>query len=185
MKKKLTTVYQSDGEMRDTPAAVDRENGILYINPRLYNRLTRFEQRFVRLHEEGHYYLNTSDEFKADAYAFDRLAGTEFKSLKQCVRCLKVILTNEDKEHRARKKALYNRALAWDKDHGTTPQPTKLNKAIGTKQQREVNNMIDIIGKNWNTGVLGTANAFVTNNNSLVMAIVAVAALYVGLKILE
>ncbi len=113
----MKTIYKSNGDMADTPAAVDRERRILYINPKLYFKLTPFQQKFVKLHEYGHLNMNTSNEFVADAYAFDRLAGTEFRSLKQCIECLNTILDPSNPGHKVRIDALYERALEWDRQH--------------------------------------------------------------------
>ena len=124
----MKTIYKSDGEMFDTPAAVDRDNGILYLNPKLWFKLTPFQRKFVKLHEYGHFYLNTAIEEEADAYAFDRLAGTEFQSLKQCIGCLQTILDEKRPGHRVRMEALYQRALDWDKTHPLKPN---INKASG------------------------------------------------------
>lgn len=110
-------MYKSDGFMYDTPAAVDRQAHVLYINPRLYHALTEFQKKFVKQHEYGHYVLNTEDEFKADAYAFDKLAGTEYRSLKQCIGTLETVLDGDKAGHRARVEAMYRRALKWDREH--------------------------------------------------------------------
>lgn len=125
----MKTIYKSDGEMFDTPAAVDRDSGILYLNPKLWFKLTPFQRKFVKLHEYGHYYLDTAIEEEADAYAFDRLAGSEFQSLKQCIGCLQTILDEKRPGHRVRMEALYQRALDWDKAHPLKPN---INKASGS-----------------------------------------------------
>lgn len=113
---KLKRIYTN--ELSGTPAAIDRREGIIYINPTLFNQLTYFEKRFVILHEEGHYYLNTSDEVAADAYAFDRLAGTEFKSLKKTLGTLDKLLVKGNIQRAERIYQLYKRALKWDGDNG-------------------------------------------------------------------
>ena len=119
--------------MFDTPAAVNRESGTLFINPRLYFKLTRFQQRFVRLHEIGHFVLDTDSEEAADAYAFDRLAGTEYRSMKQCIETLETILDPNRTGHRIRIEALYRRALAWDKAHPIKNQ--NLDRASGSNNK--------------------------------------------------
>ena len=115
--------------MFDTPAAIDRETATLYLNPKLWFKLTRFQQNFVRLHEIGHLVLDTSIEEEADAYAFDRLVGSEPRSMKQMIETLETILDPNRIGHRVRIDALYRRAIAWDKAH-----PIHLNKGSGSSE---------------------------------------------------
>ncbi len=117
--------------MYDTPAAIDRESATLYLNPKLWFKLTRFQQNFVRLHELGHLVLNTDIEEEADAFAFDRLVGSEHRSMKQCIETLETILDPHRLGHRVRIDALYQRALAWDKEH-----PMKLDKGSGSSKTK-------------------------------------------------
>ena len=121
----MKVIYCSRGDMEDTPAAVDRTTGILYINPKRYFKLTPFQRKFVKFHEYGHYNLNTDSELAADEYAFNKLAGSEFKSLQQCIECLEQILDENVIGHKVRIDRMYDLALKWDKDH---PEP-HLNKA--------------------------------------------------------
>ena len=62
----------------------------------------------------GHYKFQTSDELVADAYAFDQLAGTEFRSLKQALGCINDVLKNNNPTKQLRYDALYRRVLEWD-----------------------------------------------------------------------
>ncbi len=101
-----------------SPAAIDRVSGVLYLHPVYYRRLSPFHQNFVYWHEVGHYTLDTSDEIKADAYAFDVLAGTEFRSLKQSLTALSEVLSPDNPSLLPRYKALVLRALRWDYRHG-------------------------------------------------------------------
>ena len=116
--------------MFDTPAAIDRETATLYLNPKLWFKLTRFQQNFVRLHEIGHLVLDTSIEEEADAYAFDRLVGSEPRSMKQMIETLETILDPNRIGHRVRIDALYRRAIAWDKAH-----PIHLDKGSGSNKE--------------------------------------------------
>lgn len=59
----------------DTPAAVNRKTGVLYINPSLFGKLTDASQNFVIAHEYGHLINNTSNEKAADDYALWRQIG--------------------------------------------------------------------------------------------------------------
>ena len=111
----MKTIYTTIAPfIKDSPAAIDRTNGILYINPKLFNRLTPFQKKFVKYHEMGHYKFQTSDELVADAYAFDQLAGTEFRSLKQALGCINDVLKNNNPTKQLRYDALYRRVLEWD-----------------------------------------------------------------------
>ena len=112
----MKTVWTAD--IFPSPAAIDRKAGILYLHPKLFNELTPFQQKFVKWHEIGHYELDTNSEILADAFAFDKLAGTEFKSMRQCVGCLLQILKPENPTLKERLLALYKRALKWDYDNG-------------------------------------------------------------------
>lgn len=144
--------------MWDTPAAVDRQAGVLYINPKLWFALTRFQRKFIKYHEYGHYYLNTDSEIAADAYAFDKLAGTEFRSLKQCIECLETILDESLPGHKVRIDALYQRALAWDAAH---PEYKKLDKGSERTTQAE-------LLEAYNQGLIGVADS--VNNQATINA---------------
>lgn len=111
----MKTIYTDIAPfVQNSPAAIDRTNGILYINPKLFNRLTPFQKKFVKYHEMGHYKFQTSDELVADGYAFDQLAGTEFRSLKQALGCINDVLSENNPTKKIRYDALYKRALEWD-----------------------------------------------------------------------
>ena len=136
---KLKTRYCSTGDMADTPAAIDRENHILYINPKRYFKLTKFQQKFVKLHEYGHYNLQTDSELEADKYAFDHLAGTEFRSLKQCIECLEELLDENLIGHKIRIDYMYKLATQWDQKH------SQLNKASGEEQMTQNEGVADML----------------------------------------
>lgn len=128
--------------MEDTPAAMDRETGQMYINPKRYFALTPFQREFVKFHEKGHYVLNTDSEMAADEYAFNHLAGTQFRSLKQCIECLEEILDENLIGHKVRVDHMYQLAMRWDKQH-------PINKATNLELQHKENpnhiNNIDTI----------------------------------------
>ena len=115
---KLKRIYTN--ELTGTPAAVDRSQGLLYINPKLFNKLSAFEKKFVVLHEEGHYELDTADEVAADAYAFDRLAGSQWQSLKKMIETLDKLLVEGNVTRAQRLYELYKRALLWDGNNGNS-----------------------------------------------------------------
>jgi hypothetical protein len=125
----MKIIYTSN--IGSSPAAIDRARGILYINADANRKLTSFQQKFVYWHELGHYYLNTDSEIKADAYAFDHLAGTEFRSLKQCLECITEILDKNNPTLKPRYDALLRRAYEWDAAHGNDNAQLELSKADG------------------------------------------------------
>lgn len=116
----------NSGFMYGTPAAVSHETGTLYINDPLYNQLTPFQQEFVKQHEIGHYRKHTHNEFEADRYAFNRMAGKYKKSLKQSIGTLETILDGNEDEHQQRIQAMYELALQWDAAHGNARAANEL-----------------------------------------------------------
>lgn len=168
--------------MSDTPAAIDRETGTLFINPKLYFRLTKFQRNFVILHEKGHYFLNTDIEEEADAYAFDRLVNTEHRSMKQMIETLETILDPNKIGHQARIHALINRAVAWDKAH-----PIRVNKASGPSaaevaaETTKANTTLvetALHGTKEVVQVVETKEANSDNNRTMVYMMLAIAALF-------
>lgn len=59
----------------NTPAAVNRKTGVLYINPNYFNGLTNASKNFVIAHEYGHLINNSSNEKNADDYALWKQIG--------------------------------------------------------------------------------------------------------------
>lgn len=152
-------------ELTDSPAGCDRTDKVIVVNPVLFNELTPFQKKFILLHEEGHISLNTDNEISADSYAFDRLAGTEFRSLKQAVGALQQILDGSNPEHKQRYDALYSRALKWDKARPIT------NKATGSlldwlgitnREQKELESR-----QAYNLKMAELQNYYNLNNNAL------------------
>lgn len=186
-----------DSTIGNTPAAVNRLTGVLYLHPVLFRKLSPFHQKFVRLHEEGHYRLNTNSELEADAYAFDRLAGTEFRSLKQCLTAISEVLNPQNPTKRQRYNALLKRALQWDFAHGNKRAGDALryfDKGGVTDRFTLINteNTGDAITKAMQslTGVLQQTEAERINENAarksqqnlLIMAVVAFAVYYFVFK---
>lgn len=178
---KLITVYQSEGDMADTPAAIDRMNGVLYINPKRWFKLTPFQRKFVKLHEYGHLNLNTDSELEADEYAFNHLAGTEFRSLKQCIECLEEILNEEILGHKVRIDNMYRLAIEWDRKH----YDAKLNKGTGAEQAAHDDAMTNMSIAN-NTAMVkqiqSVFNALQNTLNSLLITAVLIVAMVFILK---
>lgn len=179
MKPITKTIYQSDGEMSDTPAAIDRGTGTLFINRTLYDKLTKFQRKFVILHERGHYELNTDIEEEADAFAFDHLVGTEHRSMKQMIETLETILDPYRLGHRARIEALIRRAIEWDQAH-----PVKLCKGSGGSSQAETLAAATKVVETSNEGItkalelLENERSNSDNNRTMVYMMLAIAALF-------
>lgn len=179
------TIYKSDGEMYDTPAAVDRDNATLFINPKLWFKLTRFQQNFVRLHEIGHLALDTDIEEEADNYAFDRLVGTEPRSMKQMIETLETILDPNRTGHRMRIDNLIKRAMAWDKAHPIKNR--KLSKSSGSSKADEIKAQGESYAQVINAAGSQTAQAIhiieeketnSDNNRTMVYMMLGIAALF-------
>lgn len=180
MKHILQTIYKSDGEMIDTPAAIDRDTAILYINPKLWFKLTDFQRKFVRLHEKGHLVLDTDIEELADAYAFDHLVNTEYRSMKQMIETLETILDPNRTGHSIRIQALYKKALEWDKAH-----PIHINKGSGSSKATTNNGLdyaqvINASGEQTKQALEIVVNKEQNsdNNRTMVYMMLAVAALF-------
>jgi hypothetical protein len=60
-----------------TPARVHRPTGTVYLTPKFYEMYTPTQQRFIILHELGHYVNQTTDESEADRFAADILLNLE------------------------------------------------------------------------------------------------------------
>ena len=104
-------------DLQDCPVGCIRAEELIIINPDLFYLMRDFDQKFWLLHEEGHIKQNTSDEVLADSYAFDALAGTEFRSLKQMCAALDNLLVGGNPEFDRRKASLRARAVRWDATH--------------------------------------------------------------------
>ena len=100
----------------DSPAKSDVDNGIIYINLPVFNKLPRDTRKMVILHEEGHIVENNPyDEIQADAYAFYQYAKRG-NSLKGALKALTRVLDPDNPEHAARMKAMYARARVYDRE---------------------------------------------------------------------
>ena len=80
-------------------AKVNRKTGVLYLNSSIWNQLPKAEQDFVLFHEEGHLQLQTSDEFKANAYAINKFSPAgkfTSKELGKRITVMKDILDKAD-----------------------------------------------------------------------------------------
>lgn len=112
----LKVVHNSS--IGNTPAAISREDKTLYINPELFYSFTSFQQKFIILHELGHYTLNTRSELDADTYAFNNIAGTQYRSLKSCIAAIEETLEDGNQTKEQRYNNIVYQALKWDYEHG-------------------------------------------------------------------
>lgn len=189
----MKTIYTTTADfIQDSPAAIDRERGVLYINPKLFNKLTPFQRKFVKHHELGHYKYQTSDELVADAHAFDQLAGTEFRSLKQALGCISEILDNSNPSKQKRYDALYKRALSWDyKQNGNEKAKQELDRLNGNVDRwvsnAEKNTLaMAEFSKTLLTSVTGMNvaenNAGQTKTNSYLIVVIVLGVLFIFYK---
>lgn len=85
--------YRND--LGNSPAAVGRTTGIIFINPRIWPTLTKDEQYFIICHEWAHIKGQLMDEKKTDALAFKRYVKSG-RSLKATIYALAKILDLEN-----------------------------------------------------------------------------------------
>ena len=97
----------------ESPAAVHLRSGVLHINPKVFFSYPPEWQKFILLHELGHYLLQTRSELEADNFAFHHFAK-EGNSLKEAVNSLLRVLNLGIKSHRERVEAQLERAKYWD-----------------------------------------------------------------------
>lgn len=116
-----------------TPAAINRKTGVLYLNPKVFYQYPKEWQRYILLHELGHYVLKTKDELKADDFAFRHFVR-QGGSLEESAKALyKVLDVNNNPEHYERALAQLQRAKEWDAKINGNP-----NRKI-TKQEAMCN----------------------------------------------
>lgn len=124
--------YVTSQELGNCPCAVDCETGMIEVNRDVWNHYDEFERRFLIAHEEGHYYLDTDDEYEADLYALKKVAGTAPKSLARSVGALlKVGVIDEGRYYR-----IYEEALKIDKSLGNKEADKELKKIDNMSKQR-------------------------------------------------
>jgi|GEM_PF-2369850 len=100
-------------DLGDTPAAVNRKTGVVYINARLKGQLTKDQWFFILLHEQGHLVLQTTDEKAVDAWAFDEYVKRGYK-LSESVYALTKVLNFSTPEHFERAENQLKRAQQYD-----------------------------------------------------------------------
>ena len=175
--------------MADTPCACDRATATIYINPILYSRLSPFERKFWIWHEKGHILLNTEDELRADEFAFNKMAGTEWRSLKQMLEALEHLLDETNYYHQERIDHIYRLALKWDEEHPMINKSVSSNMlALGqesTKQSEIWSKTVSAMGQLIILNKTTTETATQKKDNTMTLTIVALAAMFIFMKFIE
>lgn len=70
-------------ERPTNPARCYLQFGVIEVNERRMKELTPYAQKYVLLHEMGHYYNQSLSEVAADRYALNKLAYSEPYSLRK------------------------------------------------------------------------------------------------------
>lgn len=135
----MTYTLLTSAEMgKINPAQVDMTTGEVYINADVWPHYTAIQQKFIILHEIGHYSLNTDDETKADSYALARLAGTIPQSLRTVLQEIAAIQFVDD----SRLLALYRAALKIDIKKNKNPLAiAELNQLKNMKLSGRISNL--------------------------------------------
>jgi hypothetical protein len=100
-------------DLGSTPAAVNLRTGVLYINPRVFNPLSKAHKVFVLAHELGHWALKTKDEFAADKYAFAIYSRLGYP-LSEAIKAQTKVFPYSTDEQLERSKALLFQAQRFD-----------------------------------------------------------------------
>ncbi|ADY51448.1 hypothetical protein Pedsa_0876 [Pseudopedobacter saltans DSM 12145] len=99
-----------------TPARVNRRTGVMEISLKHMKAMPVAHRLFVMLHEQAHVELQTTDEVKADAYAFKKYADMGY-SLKESVKALTKVLNENNPEHNWRMYLSLKRAEKYDLEY--------------------------------------------------------------------
>lgn len=122
-------------DLGNTPASVDRDTGVVYINNKMRSRISADEWHFILLHELGHLILQSSDEKEVDAWAFDQYAKRGGK-LSKSVYALTNVLNFTSPEHLERANLQLRRAQLFDKSQNQLSHAKKKKKINGRYQQK-------------------------------------------------
>mgnify|MGYP000060603389 CR=1 FL=1 len=125
-------------DLGSTPAAVNIRTGVLYINPRVFNSLSKAHKVFVLAHELGHWELQTKDEFAADKYAFAIYSRLGYP-LSEAIKAQTKVFPYSTDEQLERSKALLFQAQRFDgvanQGKSTTSQKKRAMNAETTYNQ--------------------------------------------------
>lgn len=116
-------------DLGTTPARVNRFTGEIQINNRYFDNMPEAFQKFIIEHEKGHFLTHTRSELKADQYAFNKLAGSAPRSLKNSVFSISRVLSFRNPDHRERLIAMIKLALEYDyNNNGNTTAKSALDQ---------------------------------------------------------
>ncbi len=139
---KVERVY----DLGSTPAVCYRNTGVVKVNAKIWDTLTNDYQYFILCHEAGHIVLNTTDEFKADAYAFEQYAKSG-RSLTQAVYALSKVLPFNNIEHYGRLQKQYKNALRYDSEVNNNYKATQLLNKMDNMTATEIEQSFLGLGK--------------------------------------
>lgn len=119
-----------------TPAATNRKTGVVYLNADKWDKIKPEHKLYILLHELGHIYHDTSNEFLADQFAFEQYTKLGY-SLTQAVYALSSVLTLTTDEHFERIEKQLVRALNYD---ATINQNDKAENILSQLQMENLDN---------------------------------------------
>lgn len=111
----IVTLPNFDWLGSTSPAMVDRETGIIYVNASTFSSLTEPQRFFVLAHEMGHYVKQTTNEEEADRFAFEKYAQAGYP-LSESINTLAKVLKFRKPEDKKRISGLLGDALEYDKN---------------------------------------------------------------------
>jgi len=96
-------------------ARLIKPTGVVLINADIWHDLELPARKFILLHEEGHYVLETSNEIEADTYAFENYVFSEPYSLKKVLKTISETLDIQNNPlHRERFNNIVEKVLQYD-----------------------------------------------------------------------
>lgn len=96
-----------------SPAKINIRTGVMYQSRDVYDKLPKPIQRFIYLHEMGHYVLQSADELEVDRWAL-RQYIKEGNSPQSAIHALSRVVSFENPEHMVRLKAQLDNARHYD-----------------------------------------------------------------------
>lgn len=126
------------------PCAVNMRNGVVYVNTSVWGRYDNFEQKFLIMHEVGHYVLDTDSEYEADAYALQKVFNTAPRSLRRSLQTLCKIGVIDPN----RLNMLYVEALKLDTSYGNQAAAIELQNICNENNIFSNNKKSKIMTKN-------------------------------------
>jgi len=129
-------------DLGTTPAKVHRPTGTIYWS-RKYNYLPMAQKVFIIMHEIGHYKLQTKNEFEADNYAFNRVAGKFPESLKNSVYAMTDVFNFSTTEQKQRVIEQLKRAFMFDYKHNNNLKALNYLKILNGENNMDLNELTE------------------------------------------